>query len=545
MADISSGNPAGIYVSARDIISDFRSDESFDRVKSWLTECTELHEKCNRPVAQPLPTRLIQIPTDNDMSQLLLVKSEGIKDSYIALSYAWGPGPQPNMTTSSNEDAYYKQIIFSTLPKTLQDAIIATKKLGIKYLWVDSMCIVQDSEEDKMTEIRKIRHTFKNAYCTIIGARATKSSEGFLDSPPLDYPLSAPEIAIPYGSSADGSEKGILTFRESETLEQADVLRDFTETRAWCLEESVLSPRSIIYSNIRLRWSCAETRHADGDFTYDEDNYYKVGLLPRLFHRNQKRSEEGDDEWEKDWEELWVFWKSIVRNYTTRELTRPDDKLRAISGLADEIHALYCNGDDEYLTGLWKRKLFAGLLWFIMPQTRLDGSSWVLPRIPDMAATWSWASLNGIVVHDDEGVEISPHCEIVDWYAVLSRKEPFGRAVNPCLEVRGRVKRAVWDADSCSLYDENESGDYSSRAGQLAHAFPDSEETIGMCDRVWCLELGWRISTRTSSKQILGLLLFREEKMGKRRYSRCGLFRGNDLMESWFEGIIPKTKIII
>lgn len=139
-------------------------------MNGWLTECTECHEKCNQPVAQPLPTRVIQIPTDNDETQLRLVDSDGISDNYAALSYAWGTDRHPNMTTSTNKEAYYQQINLSNLPKTLQDAVVTTKKLGIKYLWVDSMCIVQDDEEDKMDEIRKMRHIFKNAYCTIIGA---------------------------------------------------------------------------------------------------------------------------------------------------------------------------------------------------------------------------------------------------------------------------------------------------------------------------------------------------------------------------------------
>ncbi|RDW71446.1 hypothetical protein BP6252_08009 [Coleophoma cylindrospora] len=549
-AHASRGNPAGKYVSARDIISDFRSGQAFDRVKGWLAECTERHEYCSRPIARPLPTRVIHVP-QHDMSQLCLVDTDGIPGDYAALSYAWGPDSQPNKTTSSNLGVYHNQIILSNLPQTLQDAIHITQTLNINYLWVDSMCIIQDSNEDKIVEISKMRHIFKNAFCTIIGARSPTSSQGFLDNFPLRYPLLEEDIIIPYGSSADTGDKGTMTLREAGGFKQADIIRDFTESRAWCLEESVLSPRCIIYSNIRLRWSCAQTQYSDGDYTHNEESEYKIKPLPRLFRLGQKREAEDDD----DWEELWKFWISIVTNYSTRELTRPDDKLRAISGLVDEIHALYCDGDDEYLTGIWKRKLFPGLMWFIMPRTRLDNVTYLQPRIRDIAPSWSWASTNGTVAHYNGGVNINPQCDIIDWYGKVSRKEPFNRAVDAALEVEGRLKKAIWDADRLSVYDEtelppqgsqSESEDYSIRSLAIADGFPDTNETVGIYCRVYCLELGYieRQDRRgSSSKETVGLLLFRARK-GKGVFSRYGLFKGYDL-DTWFEGVVAKRILII
>jgi hypothetical protein len=98
---------------------------------------------------------------------------------YAALSYVWG-GPQAFCTLQSNVASHSSQISLSTLPQTIQDAVFCAHKLGLKYLWVDSLCIIQDSTDDWEREIANMAQIYKNAFVTISAAKAKGCHEGFL-----------------------------------------------------------------------------------------------------------------------------------------------------------------------------------------------------------------------------------------------------------------------------------------------------------------------------------------------------------------------------
>ncbi|KAK5995379.1 hypothetical protein PT974_03783 [Cladobotryum mycophilum] len=101
-------------------------------------------------------------------------------DYYVALSYVWGE-KQPNCTTNTTLSSYMEHIDTKLIPKTIRDAIKVTQTLGLRYLWVDAFCIIQDSKEDKAIEISRIRSIFRHAYVTIIAANAERASQGFLN----------------------------------------------------------------------------------------------------------------------------------------------------------------------------------------------------------------------------------------------------------------------------------------------------------------------------------------------------------------------------
>lgn len=108
-----------------------------------------------------------------------LVSTEGGYGRYLALSYVWGE-PQPHQTTTSNVSVYTDGIDASLLPRTLRDVIRVTHTLGFQYLWVDSLCIIQDKDKDKVHEIGCMHLVYRYAHLTIIAANAQKVSDGFL-----------------------------------------------------------------------------------------------------------------------------------------------------------------------------------------------------------------------------------------------------------------------------------------------------------------------------------------------------------------------------
>jgi hypothetical protein len=118
-----------------------------------MDECLDKHKQCPGREEPLLPARIIDIGSHDDNSMIALCITK-VNDHahYAALSYCWGVSQQVTSTTSTNLLDRVRGIEFQILPKTVQDAIITTRKLKLRFLWIDALCILQDSEEDKATQ---------------------------------------------------------------------------------------------------------------------------------------------------------------------------------------------------------------------------------------------------------------------------------------------------------------------------------------------------------------------------------------------------------
>lgn len=178
----------GYYMTTRPANLDIGAPAAFERAKSWLDECIHSHPKCQRisPASSELPTRVLEISSlsvgENEVLSIRLYPNTTKEAApYAALSYVWG-GPQAFCTLQSNVASHTSQISLSTLPQTIQDAVFCAHKLGLKYLWVDSLCIIQDSTTDREREIAHMAQIYMNAFVTISAARAKGCHEGFLET---------------------------------------------------------------------------------------------------------------------------------------------------------------------------------------------------------------------------------------------------------------------------------------------------------------------------------------------------------------------------
>ncbi|KAH8599532.1 heterokaryon incompatibility protein-domain-containing protein [Bisporella sp. PMI_857] len=149
-----------------EIVADTRADECAYMASQWITTCHESHLDCQRPPLSLLPTRVIDVGSDYQRECPKLLECGGQTGSYIALSHCWGSG-RHFTTETSNISERMKGMTWGSLPKTFQDAISITRKLKIRYLWIDSLCILQDDSADWDKELSKMSDIYKNSYLTI------------------------------------------------------------------------------------------------------------------------------------------------------------------------------------------------------------------------------------------------------------------------------------------------------------------------------------------------------------------------------------------
>jgi hypothetical protein len=210
-----------------------------------------------------MPTRVIDVGDGEAMHLFLRDKGETSQEvDYVALSHCWGKlieeqkkewrdttgNKEDWNTTKGNKERRKQGFLITELPQTFQDAIIVTRELGLRYLWIDSLCIIQDDHGDWATESQKMEAVFKNAYCTIAATSAEDSTKGFLNRPEgkdLQYEM-VPEcshgkvyVCTSIGNDFDG-----------------DVMKGILNTRAWVFQERALSRRTIHFTKRQTYWEC-------------------------------------------------------------------------------------------------------------------------------------------------------------------------------------------------------------------------------------------------------------------------------------------------
>lgn len=402
----------------------------------------------------------------NEEERVKVLVSEGLSAQYAALSYCWGYTPQVT-TTQARLPSFVKDgIEISKLPKTLQDAITVTRKLGIPYLWIDSLCIIQDSDDDKAREINKMPQIYKGAIITISAAIAKDCGEGFLQDRGEVQDILNSVFALEYllaDEDAPGVE-GVQDVRNEDTdclLVCADSdcgykIKSFEEEpinqRAWTLQESWLAPRLLIYGSGPLQWQCLSKSASFGGkppsrpvpvigslltFGDDlelrrEDGFLPVKTRRKFFEKNippVSRSRMADE------------WRDIIRQYTRRTMSDPSDKLPALSGIAAEFRRL--NGD-EYLAGLWKSSLPYGLLWHQLSKPPARTQEMGKYRAP----SWSWASVDGMISMGSPKTWIGTTQAMVESVETtpLTSLAPLGKVMAGRLTLAGPVRRMSWES---------------------------------------------------------------------------------------------------
>jgi hypothetical protein len=291
------------------------------------------------------------------------------------------------------------------LPATFRDAILVTRNLNIQYIWIDAICIIQDSlDEDWPKEASHMREYYMNSVLTISAMNAENSKKGILQKrlpcfQPLPLSLKSEQL----------DWEGSLAIREShpKTLDfwKRRPVSALT-TRGWTFQESCLPPRTLHFTSSGLVWEClchtaVEWLHEP----FDHQSEFKSLVRPSPVDNSNNEEKDqllepktdcGENAMEGVDKRIFDSWDELIHFYSERKLTYASDKLSAISGIASMFSTLLPG--DQYLAGLWKSKLLEGLCWHLCSCANISPSRPGKYRAP----SWSWASIDGGIILDHD-----------------------------------------------------------------------------------------------------------------------------------------------
>lgn len=367
------------------------SPQCFAQIHDWMAVCDASHDDCKAPSAR-LPTRVVDINPTPDGLRPILVTTNGVSGRYVALSYSWGAG-LPLRLTRSSLASFMSGIPWADIPKTLQDAMTITHKLGLRYLWVDSLTIIQDDEDDWHTEAAKMAIVYGNAHVTIAATHSQDLDAGIFA--PRDVPTRYYRV-WPLPEQLTTKPSPVEELRDGEIYVRNGTRRSLDshplQKRGWALQEHILSRRVIQYTSDELVWHCRTARATEAHPTLKTSPRRGLQRMYFLDPAVLPPRSEIDMATHND---LWEYWSLVVQNYSTRKLTRESDKLVALSGVAD---ALSASGMGPHHAGVFESDPLVGLAWY-SPHTFPDGP-WAPTHVRPShyrAPSWSWASLDGRV----------------------------------------------------------------------------------------------------------------------------------------------------
>jgi hypothetical protein len=335
--------------------------------------------------------RLINVGELDDFSDLKLEirPQSGWRDfRYAVLSHTWG-GALSSCLTTENLLNFQDKIPFGQLPQTFKDTIIATRRLNVqfnvRYLWIDALCIIQNSKQDWENEAPKMGSIYRNAF---LGFAATFGKNGETGLFRNRNPLSLRPCIV----QANWNYKGGLFFCEDRAAVENMLDNSALGRRGWVLQERIFLRRVLHFSCQQLFWECSTTMAAS--------EAYPNGLFEsrQLFqskafsvdtwkwspgHRRAGKAPNHDP---------YDIWSSIVSAYSMTSLKYCSDKLVAIGSLAIQLQRHF-GSRDAYAAGLWKAQFPAQLLWKVYSTARKSTTA-SRPK-PYRAPTWSWASVEG------------------------------------------------------------------------------------------------------------------------------------------------------
>lgn len=335
-----------------------------------MGNCDKQHS-CYQGDQAPLPTRVIDVCAEKPY----LYVSDGHNAPYMTLSHCWG-GKQPLVTTASTLKENCNGISMDSFPELYRDAITITRKLGIQYLWIDSLCILQDCKDDWSKEAAKMGDIYRYSFLTLYALSSPDCHHGLLVR--RDGIASVETRSLTYANTLEKTREQV--FRTAPLCQ-----------RAWALQERLLSPRLLYYSDGEMFWECLA-------HTASEGNHRIIPHKATPYRYESYECPQVRNQLVRPLDKIPSFpvsspsdWQIIVSEYSRCRLTYRTDKLPALSGLASMYQR---NTGYTYAAGMWLENLAYELLWFCPIEQDYQPQNLETDDCTPSEPSWSWISTN-------------------------------------------------------------------------------------------------------------------------------------------------------
>jgi hypothetical protein len=461
------------------------------------------------------------------------------------------------LTLENLQDMLEKPLQLALLPKVFRDAVSIARWMEVDYIWIDALCIVQNSPEDWSAESSKMYQYYTHTYCNIAATSAEPNKGCFTSrhvSTVQPYVINNPR-------SPSEIETHVIGYDDfwCNSLLDTDLHK-----RGWVLQERLLSPRTIHFGQEQIFWECRQNMACEA---------YPGGLPEPLCNHRTRRWRQADGMLGTTTRQrpstlgvrkflarvglyrpttvsqsptLYSTWSGIVEAYMDCQLSFGRDKLVAISGLADKFSQLTGH---TYLAGLWDNELLApSLLWYVLGRRQADSTPSVRAMFSEdsrfRGPSWSWASMEARIVARWTSVYGERLLEITKTSILSSTKHSFGMVQDARMEVRGIfLKASISLAKQASARAGDEDGRYALKLDKKHHLHDATNaaawtEPIIFLDTalrprtsldVWILPVcsDWHGFSGVESIRLAGLLLTRANAEAA-EFTRLGVFGMDD-----------------
>lgn len=373
------------WLSGRTVEEQPLASASLSTVMGWINTCQDEHPLCWRDglCDSSLPTRVLDVGTEGDSIVHLHASSSGERSQFVYLSFIWGTSQPANLATSENLHSLMAGIPVDSLSEIHRGAVKATRRLGLRYLWIDSHCIIQDSLDDMEIETPRMSEYVSNAAFVLqVAASPNVNATGGLFQPRPPPLLHMDIIRVKeHEDIASDTEPNISTGVDLRLPLQTapEALGVRVMKRGWMYQEIILAKRMLIFGADQIYWHCQTGLMSEGDTLIHEP---MLKLLPMSSALSEFDKRESLDSWYQ-----------LLSDYSASHLGFVTDRIVAMASFAR-----YFDADHAFVAGLWTQELRNGLLW------RVDdlraASTAKVAATNDIAASWSWASIDGRVQYD-------------------------------------------------------------------------------------------------------------------------------------------------
>ncbi|KAF2112035.1 heterokaryon incompatibility protein-domain-containing protein [Lophiotrema nucula] len=583
-------SPFSVIGRGRHISENPLRDGGLATARGLIKECLSRHSRCRHTLSTSLPRRVLDVLQDDGSKSVRLHEAAWDADAqryefgeFLTLSHCWGSGKSVLKTTSETLDSHKKKIPWSDLPKTFQDAVMLTRALGFRWLWIDSLCINQSDIAEKLEASVHMDRIFANSFLTIAATSAADSKDGLFQAKTQPFKIQATDskgslykiyvreqpshysFKAPFDEGAHMNDWELPFNSSAEAYAQTPLLK-----RAWAYAERLVSPRVLHFTTSEMILECREAYQCEcgriDNAIFDSrttdsvkqefariiaENVERRGELPNG-NRNNNRIDSvalqlastSLNDAAKDItlrrEEAIQLWSYIVTEYTSRDLTYDEDRLVAIVGVAKAFAESLKSG---YIAGQWTFSTL-GLLWHPSDSARSRRPKAQANNVP----SWSWASVEGSPIFFDNSMAMDLACT-VSFPSERARSQAWSPIAGDTLEIT-----AAMVADVTFRIDGTH--EYSLVKGGVCVEFkpdispPRGEDSIVSGQSLICV-----LVSMTFRSSIIGLVL-QQSKSNAQLYRRVGRFecyecqRDNEepedaesLFEYWFPEVEDMTQL--